>query len=104
MYAEEASLCSVNARDTSDKLNDFYSIFIEDGKSFQALYNQIDKVYGKSSAKRQQLDADLKAYQKQIVDYNVGIGVASAAIVGATLGSVLFVALKANLSGKKSQK
>ncbi|WP_339051530.1 HBL/NHE enterotoxin family protein [Rickettsiella endosymbiont of Xylota segnis] len=104
MYADEANLCSTNAKNTADKLNDFYSIFIEDGKAFQDLYNQIDKVYGKSSEKRKQLDADLEAYQKQIVGYNVGIGFASAAIVGATLGSVLFVALKANLPGKKVAK
>lgn len=104
MYADEANLCSTNAKDTSDKLNEFYSIFIEDGKAFQDLYNQIDKVYGKSSDIRKQLDADLEAYQQQIVGYNVGIGFASAAIVGATLGSVLFVALKADLPGKKVAK
>lgn len=104
MYADEATLCSTNAKNTADKLNDFYSIFIEDGKAFQDLYNQIDKVYGKSSQQRKILDANLEAYQKEIVGYNVGIGIASAAIVGATLGSVLFVALKANLPGKKVAK
>ena len=104
MYADEANLCSINAKDTADKLNDFYSIFIEDGKAFQALYNQIDKVYGSSSNKRKQLENDLKDYQKQIVEYNVGIGIASAAIVGATLGSVLFVALKADLPNKQIAK
>lgn len=62
MYADEANLCSINAKDTADKLNDFYSIFIEDGKAFQALYNQIDKVYGSSSNKRKQLENDLKDY------------------------------------------
>lgn len=101
MYADEANECSANAEGTSKKLNDFYTTFVEDGKAFQLLFKQIDDAVGKNSDTRARLYRDLKNYQEQIVYYNVSIGIASAAIIGVSLGSVLFVALKGKLPNKK---
>ena len=94
LYANDANKCSQSALQTSSKINDFYEVFLEDGKAFQELYNQIDKIFNSSSGKRATLEKKLKECHDLIVYYNVSIGITSASLALAVLGSVLFTVIR----------
>ncbi len=56
LYADDANKCSQAAQQTSSLVSDFYGVFTEDGKAFQVLYNEIDRIFNSSSGKRAVLE------------------------------------------------